>query len=122
MLSYFKCKKIGLSKIWNTIHKSQVWVRDLNFFLKCSSFDAESEYDVQKFFLTLIFIGNSFFPTPVAEKPWFSRNLSSEHFGENFLETKRKSMSRNPYKPEDNSKCSATLKIVFWWDKPIDRK
>ncbi len=45
------------------------------------------------------------------EKPgiWFSRNATSERFRENFLETKQKSTSRNPYKPEDNSIRSAIL-------------
>jgi hypothetical protein len=61
-----------------------------------------------------------FFPTPIAEKPRFSRNRTSEAFEENFLETKRKSASRNPYKPEDNSIRSAVLRIVFSWNTPID--
>jgi hypothetical protein len=45
------------------------------------------------------------------EKPgiWFSRNATSERFRENFLETKRKRMSRNPYIPEKNSIGSAIL-------------
>ncbi len=84
----------------------------LEFFFKCSSFDAESEYHIQKFFLTLILFKNAFFPRPITKKPRFSRNPCSEHFGENFLETKRKSTSRNPYIPEDNSIRSAVPKIA----------
>ena len=99
--------------------KSRFCVRDLNFFLKCSSFHAESEYDIQKYFLTHNISQNTFFQTPMAEKPRFSRNRTSEHFGENFLETKRKSTSRNPYKPKDNSIRSAILKIVFSVNTPI---
>jgi hypothetical protein len=49
------------------------------------------------------------------EKPgmWFSRNATSESFRENFLESKQKSTSRNPYKPEDNSIRSAILRIAY---------
>ena len=86
----------------------ETWI----FFLKCSSFDDESEYDIQKYFLTRNILQNSFFSTHIAEKPRFSRNPSSEGFGKNFLETKRKSTSRNPYKPEDNSIRSAVLEIT----------
>ncbi len=97
-LSYCKLKKIELLKNWNSIHKFDFYVRGLIFFLKCSSFDAEFEYHIQKLFLALIFFKNSFFPPPIPKKPRFSRNPSSGHFGENFLETKRKSTLKNPYK------------------------
>jgi hypothetical protein len=38
---------------------------------------------------------------------------SSERFTEKFLETKRKSALRNPYKPEENSTRSAILRIAY---------
>ena len=71
-------------------------MRDLNFFFKCPSFHAKSEYHSEKVFPACGTLQNSFFLTPIAEKPRFSRNRTSEAFGENFLETKRKSASRNP--------------------------
>ena len=61
----------------------------------------------------LIFFKNSFFPPLIPKKPWFSRNPISEGFGENFLETKRKSTSRNPYEPEENLIRSAIFKIAY---------
>jgi len=45
---------------------------------------------------------------------------SSERFGENFLETKQKGTSRNPYKLEDNPIHSVNRKIVFSVNTPID--
>jgi hypothetical protein len=105
-LSYFKLKKIELLKNWNSIHKFEFYVRGLIFFLKCSSFDAESEYHIQRLFLAFIFLKNSFFPLPIPKNPFY------EHFGENFLETKRKSTLKNPYKLKKNLKRSAVPKIV----------
>jgi len=112
-LCYFKTKKLGLWKTCNPNRKFQFCVRDLNFFLKRSSFNAESKYRIQKLFLTLIFLENSFFLSPLAKNPRFSRNPSSEGFGEKFLETKIKRTSRNPYKPEGNFIRSAVLKIAY---------
>jgi hypothetical protein len=39
---------------------------------------------------------NSFVSASIAEKPRFAGNCASKAFGTNFLETKRKSVSRNP--------------------------
>ncbi len=55
----------------------------------------------------------------MAKKRRFSRNPSSKHFEENFLEKKRKSVSRNPSEPEDSSIRSVILKIVFSCNTPI---
>ena len=108
-----------LPKIGHSISKLKFCFKDSIFFPKCSSFNAESEYQIRKFIRTLDFYRNSVFSTPIAEKPWFSGNPTSERFGENFLETKRKSTSRNPYKPEDSSMCSAVIKMVFSCNTPI---
>ena len=113
-------RKMQLPKIGHSISKIKFCFKDSLFFSKCSFFSAESEYQIRKFLQTLDFYKNLVFSTPIAEKPRFSGNLTCEHFGENFLETKRKSTSRNPYKPRDSSICSAVIKMIFSCNTPIE--
>ena len=107
-------KKMQLPKIGHSISKLKIlFLKTQFFFSKCSSFNAEFEYQIGKFLRTLDFNENSVSSTSIAEKPWFSGNPTPERFGENFPETKRKSTSRNSYKPKDNSMYSAVIKMVF---------
>jgi hypothetical protein len=87
LMSYFGFKKNGFSKTCDWTLKVGSYVRDLIFFVKCSSFDAESEYHIQNFFLTLVSLENPFFSRPMTKKPRFSRSPLSDGLGENFLET-----------------------------------
>ncbi len=87
LMSYFGSKKNGFSKTCDWTLKVRSYVRVLIFFFECSSFDAESEYHIQNFFLILVSLENRFFSRPMTKKPRFSRSPLSDGLRKKFLET-----------------------------------
>jgi hypothetical protein len=106
------CKKMALSRpenqfisldfVWNT------WIFFLNVRLSLLNLNIILE----TFLECVVFYKTQFLSTSICEKPWFSRTHTSIGFQENFLETKIKRVSRNPYEPEGSSIYSPILRII----------
>ena len=79
-----------LPKVGHFISKLKFCFKDSIFFQKCSSFNAESEYQARKFLRTLDFYKNSVFSTSIAEKPWLSGNPTSSVLEKTFQRQKER--------------------------------